>query len=355
MKLQPPRSSALSLHLVMVMMVCLLASELLVAQPAKPAAKPAAEESATPWGSDYFPNTLLINQDGHQVRFFDDLIKDKVVVINFIFTSCTDSCPLETARLRQVQKLLGDRVGKDVFFYSITIDPETDTPAVLKHYGDKFKIGPGWQFLTGNKEEVTELRQKLGLFIEGVDNGRSKDHNLSLIVGNQATGRWMKASPFENPWVLADQLANTLQNWKHASAEQSYADAPVIRPPSNGEELFRTRCASCHSLGPMDGQGLGMRSLGPDLIGVTRQRDPTWLRRWIKEPDRMLAEKDPVALQLYETFNNIAMPNLRLDDASAVAILRFLEDETERQQPVNAPLADGSMEPMHHQGANDGD
>ncbi|MGV8918007.1 MAG: SCO family protein [Pseudomonas sp.] len=351
MKMQPPRSSAFSIHLMLVMMVCLLASELLVAQPVIPA----APESATPWGSDYFPNTLLTNQDGQQVHFFDDLIKDKVVVINFIFTSCTDSCPLETARLRQIQKLLGDRVGKDVFFYSISIDPDTDTPAVLKRYGEKFKIGPGWQFLTGNKDEVTELRQKLGLFIDGVDNGRSKDHNLSLIVGNQATGRWMKASPFENPWILADQLANTLQNWKHASAEQSYADAPTLRPPSNGEELFRTRCASCHSLGPMDGQGLGMRSLGPDLVGVTRQRDPTWLRRWIKEPDRMLAEKDPLAMQLYETYNNIAMPNLRLDDTSTVAILRFLEDETERQHPMTAPLADGSMEHMHHQGPSDGD
>jgi protein SCO1/2 len=83
----------------------------------------AASESATPWGGDYFPNTLLTDQDGRQVHFFDDLIKGKVVVINFIFTSCSDSCPLETARLRQVQKLLGDRVGKDIFFYSISIDP----------------------------------------------------------------------------------------------------------------------------------------------------------------------------------------------------------------------------------------
>lgn len=133
------------------------------------------------------------------MHFFDDLIKGKVVVINFIFTSCSDSCPLETARLRQVQKLLGDRVGKDIFFYSISIDPLSDTPEVLKSYAQRFQIGPGWQFLTGEFADVTELRQKLGLFIEGVDNGRSKDHNLSLIVGNQQTGRWMKASPSRTP------------------------------------------------------------------------------------------------------------------------------------------------------------
>lgn len=214
-----------------------------------------------------------------------------MVVINFIFTSCSDSCPLETARLRQVQKLLGDRVGQDIFFYSISIDPLSDTPEVLKAYSQRFKVGPGWKFLTGEFEAVTDLRKKLGLFIEGVDNGRNKDHNLSLIVGNQGTGRWMKASPFENPWILADQLANTLQNWKQPSVEESYANAPEIRPPSNGEELFRTRCASCHSLGPQDGQGIGMRNIGPDLIGVTRLRDPAWLNRWIREPDRMLPKR----------------------------------------------------------------
>ncbi|MGY4494851.1 SCO family protein [Pseudomonas sp. TE3610] len=342
------RDSALGLHWILMLVTCLLACQVLRAHELVVAPAPEPQGSATPWGGDYFPNTALTNQDGQPVHFFDDLIKGKVVVINFIFTTCTDSCPLETARLRQVQKLLGDRVGKDVFFYSITIDPEHDTPAALKHYMDKFKVGPGWQFLTGNKQDITELRQKLGLFIEGVDNGRTKDHNLSLIVGNQSSGRWMKASPFENPWILADQLANTLQNWKTASTEQSYANAPEIRPPSNGEELFRTRCASCHSLGPMDGQGLGLRSIGPDLIGVTRNRDPQWLQRWLKEPDRMLAEKDPLAVQLYQQYDSIPMPNLRLDDVSVKSILEYLDSETNRQKPLPAPVADADTGHTRH-------
>lgn len=304
--------------------------------------------SATPWGADYFPNTLLTDQDGRQLHFFDDLIKDKVVAINFIFTSCTDSCPLETARLRQVQQLLGERVGRDVFFYSISIDPQTDTPPVLKHYAQKFKVAPGWLFLTGDKEEITQLRQKLGLFIEGVDNGRSKDHNLSLIVGNQATGRWMKASPFENPWILADQLGNSLQNWKVASLEGSYADAPQIRPPSMGEELFRTRCASCHTLGMLDGQGIGLRSIGPDLLDVTRQRDPLWLSRWIREPDRLLAEKDPLALELFERYNRVSMPNLRLDEAATAALLTYLQEETDRQHPPVVQAAETHVHQMDH-------
>ncbi|WP_434768441.1 SCO family protein [Pseudomonas triticicola] len=335
-----PRSRALGMHLVLMLVASVLGSRVLLAHQASSGAATMASETATPWGSDYFPDTLLTDQDGRQLRFFADLIKDKVVVINFIFTSCSDSCPLETARLRQVQKLLGDRVGQDIFFYSISIDPLSDTPDVLKAYAQRFKVGPGWKFLTGEFADVTELRKTLGLFIDGVDNGRSKDHNLSLIVGNQSTGRWMKASPFENPWILADQLANTLQNWKQPSTEQSYVNAPDIRPPSSGEELFRTRCASCHSLGPMDGQGIGMRSIGPDLMGVTRQRDPQWLNRWIREPDRLLAEKDPIALQLYEQFERIPMPNLRLDESAVQSIIEFLADETERQQPsVNAVTA----------------
>lgn len=304
--------------------------------------------SATPWGADYFPNTVLTDQDGRPLRFFDDLIRDKVVVINFIFTACTDSCPLETARLRQVQQLLGERVGRDVFFYSISIDPQTDTPPVLKHYAEKFKVAPGWLFLTGDKQQITELRQKLGLFIDGVDNGRTKDHNLSLIVGNQATGRWMKASPFENPWILADQLGNSLQNWKVASEEGSYADAPQIRPPSMGEELFRTRCASCHTLGGLDGESVGLRGIGPDLLGVTRQRDPLWLSRWIREPDRMLAEKDPLALELFERYNRVPMPNLRLDEAAAASLIGYLEEETERQQPKEVQTAEVHVHQMDH-------
>jgi protein SCO1 len=84
------------------------------------------------WGADYFPNVELITQDGKVVHFYDDLIKGKVVVIDLIYTHCVDSCPLETARLVQVQKLLGDAVGKEIFFYSITIDPKRDTPQVLK-------------------------------------------------------------------------------------------------------------------------------------------------------------------------------------------------------------------------------
>jgi len=295
----------------------------------------AETESTTPWGANYFPNTPLVTQDGQKVRFFDDLIKDKVVAINFIFTGCSDSCPVETARLRQVQKILGDRVGKDIFFYSISIDPYNDTPATLKRYAEKFGIGPGWTLLTGEPDDIEQLRRRLGLYIEGLENGRSKDHNLSLIIGNQSTGRWMKASPFESPYILADRLGNSLHNWKQATASANdYASAPQIRPPSSGEQIFRTRCSSCHTVGNNEP---GQPGIGPDLLGVTAQRDPRWLARWLKEPDQMLAEKDPLATLLYEQYNRLAMPNMRLGDAEVSALVSYLEEETAR---LRAPLAD---------------
>ncbi|MGJ7550845.1 SCO family protein [Pseudomonas alloputida] len=304
-------------------------------KPAESAQMAPSSEAATPWGASYFPNTPLVTQDGKKVRFFDDLIKDKVVAINFIFTGCSDSCPVETARLRQVQKILGDRIGKDIFLYSISIDPYNDTPATLKRYAEKFGIGPGWTLLTGEPEDIEQLRRRLGLYIEGLENGRSKDHNLSLIIGNQATGRWMKASPFESPYILADRLGNSLHNWKQASAmANDYASAPEIRPPSSGEQIFRTRCSSCHTVGNTEP---GQPGIGPDLLGVTQQRDPSWLIRWLKEPDQMLAEKEPLATLLFEQYNRLAMPNMRLGDTEITALITYLQEETTR---IQAPLAD---------------
>lgn len=328
-----------SLRVLLVLVLALLAASLsfwLIASRQTETDQAVADDTASPWGANYFPNIPLVTQDGEKVRFFDDLIKDKVVAINFIFTGCGDSCPVETARLRQVQKILGDRVGKDIYIYSISIDPYNDTPTTLKQYAEKFGIGPGWTLLTGEADDIELLRRSLGLYIEGLENGRSKDHNLSLIIGNQTTGRWMKASPFESPYILADRLGNSLHNWKHASAmTNDYAHAPEIRAPSAGEQIFRTRCSSCHALG--DAEPGGQPGIGPNLLGVTRQRDMEWLIRWLKEPDRMLEEKDPLAMLLFEQYNRLPMPNLRLGDTEVSALIDYMEEETARLQ---GPIAD---------------
>lgn len=289
----------------------------------------AASGSDSPWGAGYFPNVPLVTQDGKKVRFYDDLIKGKVVAINFIFTGCSASCSMETARLREVQERLGDRMGKDVFFYSISIDPDNDTPEALKHYANKFNVGPGWVFLTGKNEDITLLREKLGLYVPEREKGKT-DHNLSLIVGNQSSGRWMRASPFEHPEILATQLGSWLHNYKLASTNKNdYANAPTHLPKmSRGEELFRTRCASCHTIGAGAATALAtLRQIGPDLTGVSKLRQRAWLARWLKEPDRMLAEKDPLAMTLFARYDELPMPNMRLNESEVAALLAFLDED----------------------------
>lgn len=277
------------------------------------------------WGANYFPNVPLTTHDGKTVRFFDDLLKDKVVAVNFIYTHCPDTCPLETAQLVQVQNIMGDRLGKDVFFYSISIDPERDTPEVLAEYRDRFKAK--WTFLTGKKSDIIEIRRKLGLYIEEIQDG-SNNHNVNMIIGNQTTGRWMKRSPFENPYVLADQIGNWLHGWKSPPRGQDYANAPKLRSIPRGEQIFRTRCATCHTVTGNELAG----ALGPDLLGVTQRRDAQWLLDWLKAPDQMLKNKDPIAMALYKQYNNLAMPNMRLHKEEALALLDYIADETRRLQ-----------------------
>src|SRR5882672_3600139 len=126
-------------------------------------ASAAAAADDSRWGADFFPNVTLTTHRGQRVRFYDDLIKGKIVALDLIYTSCKYACPLETARLAQVQRLLGERMGRDVFFYSITIDPDFDMPAVLKESGATLGARPGSLRLAGIPEETALLSRKLGL------------------------------------------------------------------------------------------------------------------------------------------------------------------------------------------------
>ena len=286
---------------------------------------------ASPWGKTYFPNTELTSHRGETVRFFDDLVEGKIVAINFIYTSCPDVCPLETAQLTRVQNILGDRVGKDVHFYSISIDPEFDTPEILAEYRARFKAR--WDFFTGDKAEIIELRRKLGLYVEGADSGPNKNnHNVSMIIGNQKTGRWMTRSPFENPYVLADQIGNWLDGWKLPQVERDYADAPQLRPLVRGEALFRTRCSSCHST-----DGSNASYLGPDLYGVTQRRSLEWLVDWMRAPDKMYEQGDPLAVALVEQYGGLVMPNLRLNQQEVTDLLDFMGNLPAPVAPVTTP------------------
>ena len=271
----------------------------------------APASAANPWGADYFPNVALTTQDGATVRLYDDLLKGKAVAINLIYTSCKDECPLETARLVQVQRLLGDRMGKDIFFYSLSIDPKRDTSAVLKAYAEKFGVGPGWLFLTGDEGDIKLVARKLGLSRRN-DSANRDGHQPIVMIGNEPAGQWMRNSAVASPKYLATTISDFM-GWK--SSERRYTTAQ-LRTPDPGLLLFKNRCAACHTLGKGD-------TVGPDLAGVTTRRDRDWLTRYLKAPDQMLTDKDPIAVALSEKYT-VPMPNLRLNEDEVAAVLSFL-------------------------------
>jgi protein SCO1/2 len=161
---------------------------------------------------EHFPNVTLTTHQGKQVRFYDDLLKGKIVVINFMYTSCKDACPLTTAHLVKVQKLLGERVGRDVFMYSLTIDPKHDTPAVLRNFAEKFHTGPGWLFLTGKDDDLELLRVKLG-FIDPdpeVDKNRA-NHIGTVEYGNEPLSLWGACPGLAHPEWIAKEISWVIQ------------------------------------------------------------------------------------------------------------------------------------------------
>lgn len=275
----------------------------------------------TRWGAGYFPNVELTTQDGAKVHFYDDLLKGKMVVIELIYTHCVDACPLETARLAQVQRLLGDRVGKEIFFYSISIDPERDTPSELKAYAEKYHAGPGWLFLTGKKEDVDLISKKLGLYT--APNPRSRDgHAPAVLLGNEATGQWMRNSATDNARFLTVLIGDWLNSWKNRKeALKSYSEASPINISDKGQYIFATHCAACHAIGHGD-------KIGPDLMGVSKIRERTWLTRFILRPDQMIANGDPIAVELFNKYKQVNMPVLRLADVDVKALLNYLETQT---------------------------
>ncbi len=215
--------------------------------------------------------------------------------------------------------------------YCISIYPEYDKPHVLKAYMERYQVGPGWLFLTGRPADITQLRRKLGMYNPEERGGNLRAHTLSLLIGNQRTGRWMRSSPFENPYVMATQVGSWLHNWKLPPREgQDYASAPEVRTMSPGEKLFRTRCSACHTIGGGDLLGPNKEKLGPDLFAITQKRELSWLIRFMKEPDKMFEEKDPLSMALLEAYDNVPMPNLSLSDADIEQLLVYMEEESRR-------------------------
>src|ERR1044072_1735464 len=138
-------------------------------------------------GPAVFTNALLRTHEDKAVRFYDDLIRGKHVLINMMYATCEGACPIVTANLIKVHEALKDRMGKDLFMYSITVKPEEDDPAALKHFAMMHRaMLPGWSFLTGDPYDIETIRYRLfGMDHPGFD-GDVTLHSSYLRIINDA-------------------------------------------------------------------------------------------------------------------------------------------------------------------------
>src|SRR5258705_7374651 len=164
----------------------------------------------------HLPNAPLITHDNKPVHFYDDLVKDKRVVIQFMFARCKDICPVITHHLAEVQRLLNGRVGQDIFFYSVTLSPEEDSTRALKAFARTHRVGPGWTFLTGKPDDILLLRKSLGFFYnDPKEDADRNNHSGMLVVGTEPLMRWAMCQGGADPkWI--------------ATVIQTEADAPLI-------------------------------------------------------------------------------------------------------------------------------
>lgn len=154
----------------------------------------------------YFTDQKIVTNEGKEVRFYSDLLKDKVVLISFFYLDCGTVCPLQNKILAELQNLLGDHLDKDILLLSLTVDPVRDTPELVKIYSRAWNARPGRLFLTGSKANVDWINYKLGGYVE-----EPKTHKTTYLLGNVRTGHWMTVRPDTKAKVLSDDLLKLVE------------------------------------------------------------------------------------------------------------------------------------------------
>jgi cytochrome oxidase Cu insertion factor (SCO1/SenC/PrrC family) len=162
----------------------------------------ATPESTTSLSSMNIPDAQVLDQNGKELKFYSDLVKGKTVAINFIFTTCTAICPSLAATFRRVQQDAATR-GVEVQLISVSVDPTTDTPERLRDFATKFKAGPNWTFVTGDKARIDSVLQALGAAVSN-----KNDHTPMMLIGNDASGYWTRAYGLTSPVKIVDLLVD---------------------------------------------------------------------------------------------------------------------------------------------------
>jgi cytochrome oxidase Cu insertion factor (SCO1/SenC/PrrC family) len=173
-------------------------------QPAAAAAatEPKAAAEASSFSSMNIPDEQVLDQNGKELKFYSDLVKNKTVAINFIFTTCTAICPSLAATFRRVQQDAAAR-GVEVQLISVSVDPTTDTPERLRDFATKFKAGPNWTFVTGDKARIDSVLQALGASV-----ANKTDHTPMILIGNEASDHWTRAYGLTSPVKIVDLLTD---------------------------------------------------------------------------------------------------------------------------------------------------
>jgi protein SCO1/2 len=170
--------------------------------------RPGTQRPVRGFHRDYFPDLELRTQDGERVRLYDDLLKGKTVLVHFFYADGRDGiCPAVLDRLVQLQRLLGERCGRDVFMLSFTLAPGEDSPARLLKYRESLRIAPGWTFLTGAASDLALCRARFGIVDPdpALDRVRARHTNV-VLLGNEPHERWLASPALSDPAVLLERL-----------------------------------------------------------------------------------------------------------------------------------------------------
>ena len=187
--------------------------------------------------TEHLPNVELTTHEGRTVRFYEDLVKGQVVAINFMFTTCGNTCPLITEYLAVAQKALGERMGHRITLLSISLEPEYDTPERLREYRRVRGVSPGWIFLTGRRDDIEFLRRRLGVYdLDPVIDADPSQHAGIVILGNEPQGRWRAISALSHPIRIRQAMERIIL----PPSQWATGETVVNEVPSQDNEAVET-------------------------------------------------------------------------------------------------------------------
>jgi cytochrome oxidase Cu insertion factor (SCO1/SenC/PrrC family) len=191
-------------------------------QPSSAASAPERGARSRGRGRRYFTDTLLVDQHGAQLKLYTDLISDRVVAVNFFFTSCKNTCPVLMDKFQKLQQSFQDRMGRDLVLLSISVDPARDDVARLKGFADGLGARADWHLVTGTADDLKVVQSRFGQLLDSPD-----QHTNVIFVGNERTGLWKKLnglSPVEQLIPLVEEVLDDTEATQPVAASGNSLD-----------------------------------------------------------------------------------------------------------------------------------